>query len=419
MCGLVGVAGDIGKAEKDAFRMLLHLDIVRGPHSTGVASVDTAGNWSLAKKKGTAWDLFDSKEYNSLMTSVSYCLMGHNRYATKGKVNNINAHPFEFEDVVGAHNGTITHQSKLPNHTAFEVDSENIFYSIQQQGIEATLEVLAGAYALTYWDKRDEELVMVRNDERELYYCFNMDRSAVFWASESWMLWAALTRAGVKFKQPVLLPECEIHRFKFERRYASKQPITFTYQPYEECIPPKAVTTGGYSNGYSAHRGSKGSNLAGKPTTSTVDDPILNKRATFLIDGVATAKSGQRYISATLTHDEKTEARIYCEANKDLWAELQGSVGELFSGVLNRKAFEGNFTSFYYSVNINSVECEEDAEEKEEKKDLETLLACGCLVCGVNTHKDQAETVRWITDEEYACNECKDLPFVEEYAQVV
>lgn len=154
ICGLVGVIGNIEKAHKDAFRTLLCLDTIRGPHSTGVATINSQGEWDMVKRRGTPWDLFDSREYHTTINKVTYGLIGHNRYATQGKVNQTNAHPFEFEDVVGCHNGTLRGQHRLPEHTRFEVDSENIYYAIQTEGLDATLAKLDGAYALSYWDKR-------------------------------------------------------------------------------------------------------------------------------------------------------------------------------------------------------------------------------------------------------------------------
>ena len=53
MCGLIGVAGKIGIKENRAFQYLIQLDVIRGPHSTGICFVDWKGNVEVHKKVGT------------------------------------------------------------------------------------------------------------------------------------------------------------------------------------------------------------------------------------------------------------------------------------------------------------------------------------------------------------------------------
>ncbi|MSE24831.1 hypothetical protein GKC32_10305, partial [Lactobacillus curvatus] len=79
------------------------------------------------------------------MMRASLCvLMGHNRWATKGKINERNAHPFEHDHIIGAHNGTLRNQHLLPNHLDFEVDSDNIFHAMSTIGVDATIAKTSG-----------------------------------------------------------------------------------------------------------------------------------------------------------------------------------------------------------------------------------------------------------------------------------
>ncbi len=88
------MVGKITKNEKKMFRTLLIMDTVRGEHSTGVVIVNDKGVPSIFKQVGNPYELFDSMKYNSGINGVCSALIGHNRYATKGAVNKVNAHPF-------------------------------------------------------------------------------------------------------------------------------------------------------------------------------------------------------------------------------------------------------------------------------------------------------------------------------------
>lgn len=191
MCGLVGIAGKIGDKERSAFKMLLQLDTVRGPHSTGVATVKNSGLVYVDKSKGTPWEF---KEEHKLRFSKgkpnAFCkiLIGHNRYATVGEINVANAHPFECGNVIGAHNGTLTYSHRLDDRHSFDVDSEALLSHINTYGIHKSYPDMCGAWALTWYDKKEEKVYWIRNKERPLYYAYSADEKTIFWASEEWMI---------------------------------------------------------------------------------------------------------------------------------------------------------------------------------------------------------------------------------------
>jgi predicted glutamine amidotransferase len=196
MCGLVGIAGKLTVKDEATMKRLFLLDFFRGPDSTGLAAVRGDGNIHVSKLASHPIDLFDSARFKTALSGYnSKIFLGHNRYATKGKVNANNAHPYHYGDIVGAHNGTLSITSWRALEKAvgedFEVDSQAIIAAIAAIGIAETVPLLQGAWSLTWYDKADNTLNFLRNDERPLWYAYTKDFDRIFWASE----WPAIDAA--------------------------------------------------------------------------------------------------------------------------------------------------------------------------------------------------------------------------------
>ncbi len=227
MCGHVGVAGTMTTKDVDIFNTLLYLDTLRGPHSTGVAAVNrnsTNREIDLFKRVGPAYYVQESKQYDKVATVGKSVLIGHNRYATVGKVSNANAHPFEFSNIVGAHNGTIpwSSRSDILDYNKFDTDSEGIFNMINELGPELTIPELFGAWALVWYDKRDHALHMLRNEQRELCWTYSESRQTLYYASEAWMLYAAMGRHNVTPEKIWMLTPDQHHVFKIPDTHGAK-----------------------------------------------------------------------------------------------------------------------------------------------------------------------------------------------------
>lgn len=192
MCGLAGVAGPgITSTDLDNLETLLYISISRGPHSTGVATVKQKTNTSpevirLVKRAEPSWEFIyqESLTKDGIFSSSKIdAAIGHVRWATVGDVNDQNAHPFETDQVVGAHNGTLYN----PQYRQKEVtDSELLFREISSVGIVDTLEGLSpnSAYAITMYDKGTGCLYFARNDHRTLWVGLHQKRDVLYWASE-------------------------------------------------------------------------------------------------------------------------------------------------------------------------------------------------------------------------------------------
>lgn len=216
MCGLFGMQGP-GFLLKD-FKILKDLGIfsqARGLDGAGVYQVK-----STQSNKG--WlnheDLYKTyTNFSSLYTDIednrykkghselkylfnntqADLVMCHVRAATQGSIQDHNAHPFNFSNIVGAHNGTLRDKKYDDKN---KTDSELMFADINNRGLVPVLKELDkySAYAITMYDRRDRCLYFARNGERTLSFAFLEDRSVMYWASEGEMLKYALGRAGEK-----------------------------------------------------------------------------------------------------------------------------------------------------------------------------------------------------------------------------
>jgi len=206
------MAGNIVEQDKKALKFLLRFDSSRGEDSTGLAVVhDRDNKIEVFKRVGVPDmlfaenDAFDAKHvYKGPLGKV---FIGHNRAATRGKISDENAHPFHHNGIVGAHNGTLVSASTLPKGNSFDVDSEAIFYNLAQDTPEIVIPKIWGAYALTWYDDVNDSVYIIRNKDRPLYWCRRKDQDVFYWASESWMLYAALARASISHSDPVLFEE--------------------------------------------------------------------------------------------------------------------------------------------------------------------------------------------------------------------
>ena len=242
ICGIVAAAGLLTAEEEKIFKFLLILDTVRGEDSTGIAGVSVNGDVLVSKVVGTPYDLFPMKLTERVFTANNRLLIGHNRYATQGGVTKKNAHPFEFDNVVGVHNGTLKARYGL-KHNNYAVDSEQLYANIDEDGEKVVIPNVEGAYALVWYDKENEQLKVIRNKERPLHYAFSACGKKVFFASEAWMLGVALNRNNYKHRPIQEIQEDQLYTFDVgvNINFNNFNDVTFEKEELKQA-PPKHVT---------------------------------------------------------------------------------------------------------------------------------------------------------------------------------
>lgn len=118
MCGIVGVIGDLGKDERNVLNQLIYADTFRGYDSTGLINIQFNKTQRTFKRAVDGPTFIEFKKTQDYMYGLG--AIAHNRWATKGKINIANAHPFTHGEFTGVHNGTLRSQYMLPDSVDFD-----------------------------------------------------------------------------------------------------------------------------------------------------------------------------------------------------------------------------------------------------------------------------------------------------------
>jgi predicted glutamine amidotransferase len=176
MCGIVGLItkqkNGFTNTEISIITQMLYANEVRGDDGTGIFYNTKKNKAHLKVLKGPICSsLFVKSDAYQAATktffSDSNFIIGHNRSATKGKIDFDCTHPFREQHITLVHNGTLTSHKEL-NATS-DVDSHAICHSMSSKGTVETLKEIDGAFALAWFDSKEKTLNLSRNYQRPLH----------------------------------------------------------------------------------------------------------------------------------------------------------------------------------------------------------------------------------------------------------
>ena len=177
MCGLIGFTGNKNKkANRYFLKQIMKANDSRGGHSTGYFDGEF-----FTKVVGKSPLL--QKEIDKLKTNV---FIGHTRFATHGVISCPNQHPFQYGNIVGAHNGVLNNYIEVGEELGqdeTEVDSQMIFKALEvAQDTKDRYNVLgmfSGTLATIYTDT-DTGLVYTYRNGNPLFVGRDKNGSAYF-----------------------------------------------------------------------------------------------------------------------------------------------------------------------------------------------------------------------------------------------
>lgn len=229
MCGLVAVINKyrngFSNDQLDVFEQLLFIDTLRGEDSTGVFGVSSDGNVNITKGAVDGPKFVNTSEWKAHRSKAfanGWALIGHNRKATRGSINDENAHPFWVDDkLVLVHNGTLHGDHKKIADT--EVDSHAIAHALSENtDVEKVLQGINAAYALIWYDIQNKALKVIRNSQRPLHWVETT--GAVYIASEAEMLHMILSRNKIHGASEIhMFPEYNLNVWELQSDRSVKE----------------------------------------------------------------------------------------------------------------------------------------------------------------------------------------------------
>jgi hypothetical protein len=414
MCGLVGAAGNLVKKDLDVFNNMLVVDVLRGAHSTGVFSSTVNRDHRILKQAVAPLDLMCHRDYRKVVHSLAQVVMGHNRYATSGKINNLTAHPFHYGDIVGAHNGTLRGWNVLDDHQNFDVDSECLIYNIDKNGIEDTIAKVNGAFSLSLYNTKERTLHLLRNEERPLHFAYKEGMGALYWASEPWMIRAMANRQGVGLhkNQVYNLKEGTLLTFELPDKLIDgvNKPRRKELKLLEK--KPQGVGNKGNTNIQNIpHTKSTGT------TGGTGSLGVVSGDKVIVVPVDVAEDNGRWYVACCASASPWGTCRMYCskERAETILAsgrDLEGTVQGVIQVRLMKN--DGEYSDPYFTLNPATAILLDDPVDLcigpsgnlIDEDEFNKLTKEGCCVCSGNVFFE--DSLEWFNNQP-VCPACQEL----------
>ena len=220
MCGIIGTVGPWSMNDKDrqVLRNMFYLDTLRGRDSSGAVFFNIQdNNWKWFKAVGLPDAVEEMEGYRESWIAPMSAFIGHNRFATMGKVNVDNAHPFHKGNIIGVHNGTLYKEDLsrllpfIDRENAKDVtDTEIIYEVLENHPIETVWENISGPATLVWVDTAKSSFNIAVHDKRPLFM-WETPNGRTFFASEPWMLSVGITRVHNSYDVRPKKLEKDIH----------------------------------------------------------------------------------------------------------------------------------------------------------------------------------------------------------------
>ena len=214
MCGLFGffdVSDKLTSKEKsDIMKNGLFVSAFRGTDSTGLYSYDGASSDLHKSLLASPQWVADYTTSNTPLRKAgsSQLTIGHVRNSSYGMpIIEQNAHPFQIEDVILAHNGTLSYGWENTLGNEFDVDSKALAKAISEKGLEWVTENVEGAMSLVWHNTNDNTINFFRNTERPMHFLSLKGKEDVFiYGSEASFLKFSADKAGLEYGELTELP---------------------------------------------------------------------------------------------------------------------------------------------------------------------------------------------------------------------
>jgi len=295
-------AGGFFAPDRDGFKAMMLLTSLRGTHSTGMAGIRLEkGEPAIVKSVGNPYRLFGTNGVDKFVGNILMkykTVIGHCRFATRGTIDAMNAHPFREGHIILAHNGVISNFHALKDykeHKHIDVDSHLVAKLFQEKGAEKVLPTLDGAFVFTWLDLNTRTFNVAKNSERPLYAAKIKGKNTLFFASEEATLAWHSQRNKVEFDEFWEVPDNIIYTYPMD----SITPVETPFESYKR--PPVK-----YHRGYRELDDWEDYAAPVKRSYQSVDHTVEGGKLLSIINGDASLKRGDTIKLDILSWMEQT-----------------------------------------------------------------------------------------------------------------